>query len=99
MICKGRKYEFVLSAMEIHHLLIPHPSSLTRCFHEDGVHWLVEHLLPKSMLFQVEYAIEAIKLGSTTVRLKTKDGVVLAGEERVTSSLLLQTFLTERGLD
>nr|XP_051184567.1 proteasome subunit alpha type-5-like [Lolium perenne] len=52
-------------------------------------HWLVEHLLPKSMLFQVEYAIEAIKLGSTTVRLKTKDVVVVrAGEERVTTSLL-----------
>jgi hypothetical protein len=32
-----------------------------RCV-QDGVHWLVEHLLPKSMLFQVEYAIEAIKV-------------------------------------
>ncbi|ELU41154.1 20S proteasome subunit [Rhizoctonia solani AG-1 IA] len=36
----------------------------------------------------VEYAIEAIKLGSTTVGIKTPEGVVLGVEKRVQSSLL-----------
>ncbi|KAJ0981053.1 hypothetical protein J5N97_009308 [Dioscorea zingiberensis] len=40
-------------------------------------------------LFQVEYAIEAIKLGSTAIGVKTKEGVVLAVEKRVTSPLLV----------
>lgn len=37
---------------------------------------------------QVEYAIEAIKLGSTAVGIQTKEGVVLAVEKRLTSPLL-----------
>lgn len=37
---------------------------------------------------QVEYAIEAIKLGSTAVGLQTKDGTVLAVEKRLASPLL-----------
>lgn len=36
----------------------------------------------------MEYAIEAVKLGSTSVGIQTKDGVVLAIEKRLTSSLL-----------
>ena len=40
-------------------------------------------------LFQVEYAMEAIKLGSTAVGIKTKEGVVLAVEKRITSPLLV----------
>jgi 20S proteasome subunit alpha 5 len=36
----------------------------------------------------VEYAIEAIKLGSTAVGIQTSEGVVLAVEKRVTSTLL-----------
>ncbi|KAJ8476237.1 hypothetical protein OPV22_019964 [Ensete ventricosum] len=40
---------------------------------------------PEERLFQVEYAIEAIKLGSTAVGLRTN---VLAVEKRVTSPLL-----------
>nr|PNR63255.1 hypothetical protein PHYPA_001680 [Physcomitrium patens] len=40
---------------------------------------------PEDRLFEVEYAIEAIKLGSTAVGLKTKEGVVLAVEKRITS--------------
>jgi len=36
----------------------------------------------------VEYAIEAIKLGSTTVGIKTSEGVVLGVEKRVQSPLL-----------
>ncbi|KAG9127325.1 proteasome component pup2 [Ceratobasidium sp. 392] len=43
---------------------------------------------PEGRLFQVEYAIEAIKLGSTTVGIKTKEGVVLGVEKRVQSPLL-----------
>ncbi|CAJ1977601.1 unnamed protein product [Sphenostylis stenocarpa] len=43
---------------------------------------------PEGRLFQVEYAIEAIKLGSTAIGLKTKEGVVLAVEKRITSPLL-----------
>ncbi|KAJ0007246.1 hypothetical protein Pint_29450 [Pistacia integerrima] len=44
---------------------------------------------PEGRLFQVEYAIEAIKLGSTAIGLKTKEGVVLAVEKRITSPLLV----------
>ncbi|ORY37649.1 20S proteasome subunit alpha V [Rhizoclosmatium globosum] len=43
---------------------------------------------PEGRLFQVEYAIEAIKLGSTAVGIQTAHGVVLAVEKRVTSTLL-----------
>lgn len=39
-------------------------------------------------LFQVEYAIEAIKLGSTAIGIQTSEGVVLAVEKRITSSLM-----------
>ena len=43
---------------------------------------------PKGRLFQVEYAIKAIKLGSPTVKIQTKLGCVLAVEKRQTSTLL-----------
>ncbi|KAJ1327118.1 hypothetical protein BSLG_010465 [Batrachochytrium salamandrivorans] len=43
---------------------------------------------PEGRLFQVEYAIEAIKLGSTAVGIQTSEGVVLAVEKRLTSPLL-----------
>ncbi|GAA5831889.1 hypothetical protein JCM5353_008133 [Sporobolomyces roseus] len=43
---------------------------------------------PEGRLFQVEYAIEAIKLGSTTVGIQTSQGVVLAVEKRTQSPLL-----------
>jgi len=39
----------------------------------------------------VEYAIEAIKLGSTAIGIETKEGVVLAVEKRITSKLLVPT--------
>ncbi|PWZ53733.1 Proteasome subunit alpha type-5 [Zea mays] len=57
---------------------------LTRTEYDRGVNTFS----PEGRLFQVEYAIEAIKLGSTAIGLKTKDGVVLAVEKRVTSPLL-----------
>lgn len=39
-------------------------------------------------LFQVEYAIEAVKLGSTAIGIQTSQGVILAVEKRSTSVLL-----------
>ena len=42
---------------------------------------------------QVEYAIEAIKLGSTAIGIQTSEGVVLAVEKRVTSPLMEPTTL------
>nr|GEX69474.1 retrovirus-related Pol polyprotein from transposon TNT 1-94 [Tanacetum cinerariifolium] len=41
-------------------------------------------------LFQVEYAIEVVKLGSTAIELKAKKGVVFAVEKLIASPLLNQ---------
>jgi len=57
---------------------------LTRSEYDRGVNTFS----PEGRLFQVEYAIEAIKLGSTAVGMQTKDGCVLAVEKRLTSPLL-----------
>jgi 20S proteasome subunit alpha 5 len=57
---------------------------LTRSEYDRGV----GTFSPEGRLFQVEYAIEAIKLGSTAVGIKTSEGVILAVEKRLTSSLL-----------
>lgn len=57
---------------------------LTRSEYDRGVNTFS----PEGRLFQVEYAIEAIKLGSTAVGLQTKTGCVLAVEKRLTSPLL-----------
>jgi|UniRef100_A0A7S3V5K9 20S proteasome subunit alpha 5 len=57
---------------------------LTRSEYDRGVNTFS----PEGRLFQVEYAIEAIKLGSTAVGIQTKDGCVLAVEKRLTSPLL-----------
>lgn len=57
---------------------------LTRSEYDRGVNTFS----PEGRLFQVEYAIEAIKLGSTAVGLQTKSGCVLAVEKRLTSTLL-----------
>ncbi|KAL0222202.1 hypothetical protein RCL1_002056 [Eukaryota sp. TZLM3-RCL] len=46
---------------------------------------------PEGRLFQVEYAIEAIKLGSTAIGIRTDEGVLLVVEKRVSSSLLEPT--------
>lgn len=43
---------------------------------------------PDGRLFQVEYAREAVKRGTTTVGVKFKDGVVLIVDKRLTSHLI-----------
>jgi proteasome alpha subunit len=43
---------------------------------------------PDGRLFQVEYAREAVKRGTTTVGLKFRDGVVLLIDKRITSRLI-----------
>jgi len=57
---------------------------LTRSEYDRGVNTFS----PEGRIFQVEYAIEAIKLGSTAIGICTKEGVVLCVEKRITSSLL-----------
>lgn len=57
---------------------------LTRSEYDRGVNTFS----PEGRLFQVEYAIEAIKLGSTAVGIRTSEGVILAVEKRITSSLM-----------
>jgi len=57
---------------------------LTRSEYDRGVNTFS----PEGRLFQVEYAIEAIKLGSTAIGVQTSEGVVLAVEKRLTSTLL-----------
>lgn len=44
---------------------------------------------PDGRLFQVEYAREAVKRGTTAIGIKTKDCVVLLVDKRVTSHLLV----------
>ena len=57
---------------------------LTRSEYDRGVNTFS----PEGRLFQVEYAIEAVKLGSTAVGILTNEGVVLAVEKRLSSTLL-----------
>jgi 20S proteasome subunit alpha 5 len=57
---------------------------LTRTEYDRGVNTFS----PEGRLFQVEYAIEAIKLGTTAIGIKTAEGVVLAVEKRLASILL-----------
>ena len=48
---------------------------------------------PEGRLFQVEYAIEAIKLGSTAIAILTQEGIVLAVERRTQSPLMIPSSL------
>jgi len=57
---------------------------MTRSEYDRGVNTFS----PEGRLFQVEYAIEAIKLGSTAIGIQSSEGVVLAVEKRVTSTLM-----------
>ena len=57
---------------------------MTRSEYDRGVNTFS----PEGRIFQVEYAIEAIKLGSTAMGIQTSEGVVLAVEKRITSPLI-----------
>ncbi|KAH3899319.1 probable Proteasome subunit alpha type-5 [Saccharomycodes ludwigii] len=57
---------------------------LTRSEYDRGV----STFSPEGRLFQVEYSLEAIKLGSTAIGITTSEGIVLGVEKRVTSPLL-----------
>jgi len=62
----------------------PQPMFLTRSEYDRGVNTFS----PEGRLFQVEYAIEAIKHGSTAIGIATTEGCVLACEKRLTSPLM-----------
>jgi len=57
---------------------------LTRSEYDRGVNTYS----PEGRLLQVEYAIEAIKLGSTAIGICTNEGVVMVVEKRITSPLM-----------
>merc|ERR1712166_8821 len=57
---------------------------MTRSEYDRGVNTFS----PEGRLIQVEYAIEAVKHGSTVIGIETTEGVVLAVEKRLTSPLL-----------
>ncbi len=85
----GRLLAFICRSGRLHvtstsHTQGPAAMYLTRSEYDRGVNTFS----PEGRLFQVEYAIEAIKLGSTAVGLQTKSGCVLAVEKRLTSTLL-----------
>lgn len=48
---------------------------------------------PDGRLFQVEYAREAVKRGTTSIGVKCDEGVVLAVDKRTTSSLVESTSI------
>jgi proteasome alpha subunit len=48
---------------------------------------------PDGRLFQVEYAREAVKRGTTTVGLKFKEGATLIIDKRITSKLIEPTSI------
>lgn len=43
---------------------------------------------PEGRLFQIEYALGAVKLGSTSIAIKTNEGVVMVTERRIQSKLM-----------
>ncbi|CAF0994406.1 unnamed protein product [Didymodactylos carnosus] len=63
---------------------LPNKMFMTRSEYDRGVNTFS----PEGRLFQVEYAIEAIKFGTTAIGIMTQEGVVLATEKRITSVLV-----------
>jgi 20S proteasome subunit alpha 5 len=50
---------------------------------------------PEGRIFQIEYALEAIKLGSTSIGVQTSEGVVIAAEKRIQSTLVDPSSVTK----
>lgn len=48
---------------------------------------------PDGRLFQVQYAMEAVKRGATVVGVISKDSVVLAADKRITNKLIIPSSL------
>jgi 20S proteasome alpha/beta subunit len=64
---------------------------LTRSEYDHGV----STFSPDGRLFQVEYAVSSIKLGSTAIGIQTAEGIVLAVEKvRVLQFLKMNIFST-----
>ncbi|KAF8821130.1 putative proteasome subunit alpha type [Cardiosporidium cionae] len=51
---------------------------------------------PEGRLYQVEYALEAINKASSTIGIRTNEGIVLAADKMVTSKLLDQGNAKEK---
>ncbi|KAJ6912293.1 hypothetical protein NC651_014861 [Populus alba x Populus x berolinensis] len=51
---------------------------------------------PEGRLYEVEYAMEAIRNAGSAIGILSKDGVVLVGEKKVTSKLLQTSTSTEK---
>ncbi|CAI4478601.1 BGP_1a_G0020740.mRNA.1.CDS.1 [Saccharomyces cerevisiae] len=51
---------------------------------------------PEGRLYQVEYALESISHAGTAIGIMASDGIVLAAERKVTSTLLEQDTSTEK---
>eukprot|EP00457_Paulinella_chromatophora_P012552 gb/GEZN01012768.1/.p1 GENE.gb/GEZN01012768.1/~~gb/GEZN01012768.1/.p1 ORF type:complete len:243 (+),score=32.38 gb/GEZN01012768.1/:162-890(+) len=62
---------------------------LTRSEYDRGVNTFS----PEGRLFQVEYAMEAVKLGSTAIGIQCAEGVVLVVEKRISSKLLVPSSI------
>ena len=50
---------------------------------------------PEGRIFQIEYAHAAIKLGSTSLGLQTAEGVIIAAEKRIASTLVNVTSVNK----
>lgn len=56
-------------------------------FRPEGYDWLITTFSPEGRLYQVEYALELVKRGAPIVGVTCPEGVVLAANEVVESSL------------
>ena len=55
--------------------------------------WAITVFSPDGRIFQVEYALETVKRGSTVLGIACPEGVVLAAEEKLASKLQDPDFL------
>ena len=62
---------------------------------ETGYDRAITIFSPDGRLFQVEYAIEAVRRGTTAIGLRASNGVVLAVEKRILSKLV-EEFTIEK---